>query len=144
MGLKAMDYCVTVVAFEQNGKQKGMACAWAMQVDYDKLLCLLGAQSDTGNSIFKGDIIGVSVLDQNQKELAIHFGEGHSNQVDKFKNVDIHKNGTAITLPNASREFVCKVLDVLHLEKIESDNLLYLEIVSVKENGDHFLHYSEL
>lgn len=144
MNLKIMDYSVSVIAYEKKNQKKGMCCAWAMQADYDKLLCLLGSQSDTAKEIKKGDLIGVSVLSKNQKDIALHFGEGHSNELDKFVGMNVHQKETALTVPEAARELVCKVIDVLHLEKIEVDSLLYLEIVDVKENGEDFLHYSEM
>lgn len=144
MGFNAMDYSVTVVAYEKENVKRGMCCAWAMQVDYDKLMCLLGEQSDTGKHLKKGDIIGVSVLGKNQKDIAIHFGEGHSDQEDKFRGISMEQTNSALTVPKASRQMICKVLDVLHLNKIEKDHLVYLEVVAAKENNNDFLHYSEL
>ena len=45
MGFKALDYSVSVIAIKKKEELLGMTCAWAMQVDYDKMVCLLGAQS---------------------------------------------------------------------------------------------------
>lgn len=143
MGFKAMDYSVTIVAYEKEQMKRGMCCAWAMQVDYDKLVCMLGSQSDTGKALQKGDIVGVSVLSKEQKSIAIHFGEHHSDSFDKFDSIKIEQNQGAILIPQATRQLVCRVIDVLHLEKIEEDNLLYLEIIDSQEYGDSFLHYSE-
>ena len=144
MGFHALDYSVSVIAYEKNERKYGMSCAWAMQVDYDKMVCLLGAQSQTGHNIEVGDILGISVLDYTQKDIAIHFGEGHSQEEDKFKDVDYKKEGAALLIPNATRMLVCEVIDILHLKEIEEDSLIYVRIQASKESGDHFLHYGEL
>ena len=138
------DYSVSVIALNKDNRKYGMTCAWFMPVDYDKLLCLLGAQSKTGHNIKKGDIIGVSVLNENQVDVANLLGDRHSDEVDKFEGVDYEIKDTAILINKASRKMVCKVIDVLHLEGIEVDNLLYLNIVSTEENEENFLHYSNV
>jgi flavin reductase (DIM6/NTAB) family NADH-FMN oxidoreductase RutF len=144
MGFKAADYCVTVVAIEKNGRKYGMSCAWMVQVDYDKILCLLGSQSVTGSVICKGDKVGVSTLNKNQNGIALNFGDNHSNEVDKFVGINyINKNG-AICICDSSREMYCEVIDVLHLSGIEEDNLLYLKIVDSRENNEDFMHYGDL
>lgn len=144
MGFHAMDYSVNIVAYEKNGKKMGMCCAWAMQVDYDKLVCLLGAQSSTGAGISVGDKVGVSALNPSQKEIAVLLGEGHSAECDKFKNIEVEVKNGAILIPHATRQMECEVIDVLHLPQIEEDYLVYVKIVSSKEDGNLFLHFSEL
>lgn len=144
MSFRASDYCVSVVALEKNNNKYGMTCAWFMQVDYDKILCLLGAQSTTGQIIEKNDLVGVSILSKNQKDIALALGENHSNEVDKFMNINIHNEANALLIPNASRHMICKVIDVVHLPEIEEDNLLYLRVLKTAENNEDFLHYSDL
>ncbi len=51
MGFKALDYSVSVIAIKKKEELLGMTCAWAMQVDYDKMVCLLGVQSQTGKAL---------------------------------------------------------------------------------------------
>ena len=84
MKYKAFDHGINIITLEKNHQKMAMTCAWAMQVDYDKILCLLGSQSVTGNTIKKGDYIGISVLGISQKEIAEAIGDCHSNEVDKF------------------------------------------------------------
>ena len=144
MSFRAMDHSVTVVAYEKGGKKYAMTCAWAMMVDYDKILCLLGAQSTTAKNIKKNDFIGVSTLNKNQKELAIRLGENHSEEVYKLSGIEKSQDDTAITINQACRTMICRVLDVYHLPKIEEDSLVYLEIVEKEENGDNFLHMSDI
>ena len=144
MSFRAMDHSVTVVAYEKGGKKYGMTCAWAMMVDYDKLLLLLGAQSSTAKNIKKNDFIGVSTLSKNQKDLALRLGENHSDEVYKLSGIEKSQDDTAITINQASRTMICRVLDVYHLPKIEEDSLVYLEIVEKEENNDNFLHMSDI
>lgn len=135
------DSSVSVVAYIKDGIKYGMACAWGMQADYDKVLMLLGSQSDTGNNIKKGDIVGVSVLSKDQYDLSLRFGDKHSKTFDKFDGIKYEVKDTAIVLPSSSRVMIGKVIDVLHLNGIESDNLLYIEITSNIKNNDNFLTY---
>lgn len=143
MGFKAFDYSVSVIAIKKKDQLLGMTCAWAMQVDYDKMVCLLGSQSQTGAAIEVGDIIGISVLNKNQKELAIKFGEGHSKEENKFLDVKYVQKDTALLLAKSARMMVCKVKDILHLKGIEEDHLIYVELLEKEEHGDEFLHYSD-
>lgn len=111
-----------------------MICAWAMQVDYDKILMLLGAQSVTGKNIEKGDIIGVSALNKNQEDVVDALGFNHSNETDKYKNIKYTIKDSAILIDDASNCMVVEVLDVLHLNGIEEDNLIYGLVKSFVSN----------
>ena len=84
MGFNAFNYGANAVCFEKNGRKYGMICSWATQVDYDKVVMLLGAQSATGRNIAKGDIIGVSVLSAEQEDVMERLGNHHSDQMDKL------------------------------------------------------------
>lgn len=144
MGFRAADYCVTIVALKKDEKKFGMTCAWMMQVDYDRLVCLIGSQSTTGSILEKKDRVGVSTLSKNQADVASFFGDNHSTQVDKFKNIEYEEKEGAICILGASREMFCEVIDIIRLEGIEEDAMLYLKILDVKENNEHFLHYQDL
>lgn len=143
MNFRAMDHSVTVVAYEKGGKKYAMTCAWAMMVDYDKILCLLGSQSTTAKNIKKNDFVGVSTLNKNQKDLALRLGENHSEEVYKLSGIEKSQDDTAITINYACRKMICRVIDVYHLPKIEEDSLVYLEIIEKEENGNNFLHMSD-
>lgn len=125
MELQAFNYGANAVSFIKNGKKYGMICAWAMQADYDKILMLLGAQSVTGKNIQKGDIIGVSALNENQQDIVDALGDRHSDTLDKFSNFKYTIKDSAILIDGATNCMVVEVLDVLHLEGIEEDNLIY-------------------
>ncbi|KPU45227.1 hypothetical protein OXPF_11180 [Oxobacter pfennigii] len=134
MELNAFSCGANAVCFIKNGKKYGMICAWAMQADYDKILMLLGVQSVTGRNICKGDIIGVSALNENQKDVVESLGLGHSDETDKFVNIKYTINDSAILIDDASNCMVVEVLDVLHLQGIEEDNLLYGLVKSFTSN----------
>ena len=144
MGFKALDYNISIIATKKNDVKYGMCCAWIMQADYDKLVCLIGVQSVTGGILAIGDKVGVSMLCKTQIGLHNIFGEHHSNEIDKFKSVDYNIKDGAICINDAAREMYCEVIDILHLKEIEEDSLVYLRILSSKENNNDFLHYGDL
>lgn len=143
MEIKALDHSVNIIAMEKNGHAYAMCCAWAMMVDYDKLLCALGSQSVTGNQIQKGDIIGFSSLKKEQKSVAVQLGDRHSDTVDKLAGLDYRTEDGAILINGSLSEISCKVIDVLHLAGIESENVIYLEMIKGKENAGDALHMSD-
>ena len=89
MGLHAVNMGCNVVAYQKNNQKYGMTCAWAMMVDHNVLLMLLGGQSETGNNLEIGDIVGVSSLAKKQDDIALIFGDNHSTSFNKFHDVDI-------------------------------------------------------
>lgn len=127
--LKAFTMGANVVTSYKNKKFCAMTCAWAMMCDYDKLMMLLGNQSDTGRQIKKGDIIGVSALSKGQATIAKHFGDNHSLSFPKFNQHYLEKKGDTYVVKGAKTKMICEVLDVLHLPGIEKDNLLYLLVI---------------
>ena len=126
MNFSAFNYGANAVCIMKNDKNYGMICAWSMQVDYDKVLLLIGAQSVTGQQIHKGDLIGVSALNEHQKDIVETLGSDHSNQVDKFKNIKTSLHETAILIDDASVIMVVEVLDIVKLDGVdEEDKLIY-------------------
>ncbi|WP_238906764.1 flavin reductase family protein [Clostridium sp. YIM B02506] len=134
MKLSAFNYGANAVCFIKNEKKYGMICAWAMQADYDKILLMLGAQSITGKNIAKGDIIGVNSLNEHQQNVVDALGFSHSDNNDKFTNIKYTINDSAILIDGASNEMIIEVTDVLHLEGIEEDYLVYGVVKSVESN----------
>ena len=144
MSFMAFNHSVSVVGFVRNNQKYCMTCAWAMQVDYDKVLMLLGAQSVTGNKILKGDMIGVSALSKYQRDIALQIVDGHSDEMDKLKGVQYQVSTDALYILNAARIMKVRVLEVMHLKGIESDNLIYGQIVEKIETVLPFLNMSDL
>lgn len=132
--LNAFNYGANAVSYIKNEKKYGMICAWAMQTDFDKILMLLGAQSVTGKNIKKGDIIGVSALSKNQQDVVDALGDRHSDNTDKFTNIRYTVKDSAILINDAVNCMIVEVLDVLHLEGIEEDNLIYGLVKSYESN----------
>src|SRR5690554_6782539 len=116
MGFNAFHYGVNAVCFQKNERKYGMICSWATQVDYDRIVLLLGAQSVTGRNIAKGDIIGVSVLSTLQQDVMSKLGFQH-----KFADLNCILEDSAILIKDASIAMVVEVLDILHLPGIEED-----------------------
>lgn len=146
MDIRAIDHNVNIVAMQKNGKNYGMCCAWATQVDYDKILCALGSQSTTGNAIKAGDVIGFSNLKKEQVKIALQLGDvdKHSADTDKLVGLDYRIDEDAIIINGARAELKCKVLDVLHIKGIESENLVYMQILDAKENDGKSLLISDI
>lgn len=130
MGFNAFHYGVNAVCFQKNERKYGMICSWATQVDYDRIVLLLGAQSVTGRNIAKGDIIGVSVLSTLQQDVMSKLGFQH-----KFADLNCTLEDSAILIKDASIAMVVEVLDILHLPGIEEDSLVYALIKSHAQSG---------
>lgn len=139
MEFRAFHYGANAVCFRKNDRKYGMICAWATQVDYDRIVMLLGAQSVTGKNITRGDIIGVSVLSTLQEDVMNALGSNHSDETDKFENLSYSLVDSAILINNASINMVVEVIDVLHLAGIEEDNLVYGLIKSHTRGNDPML-----
>lgn len=144
MSFMAFNHGVNIVGFERNKQKYCMTCAWAMQVDYNKVLLLLGSQSVTGSKILKGDIIGVSALSKYQREIALKLGEEHSDEVNKLEGIQYQVVDDAILIMNAARLMKVRVLEVMHLKGIEEDNLIYGEVVEKIETIFPFLNMSDI
>jgi flavin reductase (DIM6/NTAB) family NADH-FMN oxidoreductase RutF len=106
-------YVVTTVL---DDRRYGMTCCWATQIDADKILLILGSQSTTARAIRRSRIFGVNVLTTEQKGLALHFGEGHSDVYDKFAGVNLQESVTGVPLlAGALKTIGCELVeDVEH------------------------------
>ena len=146
MEIKAVDHNVNIIALEKNGRRYALCCAWVTQVAEDKLIAAIGPQSATGKVIEKGDTLGFSNLTTEQKHIAFKIGDlnTHSDTADKLTGIPFHTDGGAILIDGARAEAKCTVLDVLHLPKIEAENIVYRQIEDGKINGGTSLHISDL
>ena len=146
MEIKAIDHNVNILAMQKNGRNYGMCCAWCTQAAEDKLLCCVGGQSSTGNALEKGDMVGFSNLSKSQMMIAFQLGDmqKHSSETDKLAGIPYTVCEGAILIDGARTALQCQVIDILHLPGMEKTNVLYLQIVSGKENGGNALHISDL
>lgn len=120
---------VNVVAYKKNNHLFGMTCAWMTMVDYDKLVMLLGSQSDTAHALKVGDIIGVSALSSAQEEVANHFGDNHSLKVNKFESASYDEKDGAILIKGAKTRLKCRVFDISRVKGNDEDFLVFAEVI---------------
>ncbi|MDI6619673.1 MAG: hypothetical protein QME45_13640 [Clostridiales bacterium] len=71
------------------------------------------------------------------------MGSNHSDEIDKFTNIKYTINDSAIVIDGASNCMVVEVLDVLHLEGIEQDNLIYGLVKSFTSTDSKKYTFSE-
>lgn len=139
--LNILDHSISVVGFKKNETNYVATYAWSTQVDYDKIVILIGSQSETGKILEKKQLIGISVLNNEQAEIANQLGSSHSTASDKLRNINYTVDSTnAITINEASRRMIVEVMEIYHLPEIEEDSLVYCRIISVEANKRPFLH----
>lgn len=112
---------VNIVCAQHEGKQGGLAVAWATQVAADRFLICVGKQSATRQLILASGAFGLSVLTREQVEVARWFGRRSSRDVDKFASVGYHTAATGSPLlDECAATFDCTVETVfdLHDEKL--------------------------
>lgn len=134
MVLEAFNAGCNIVAFIKNNQKYGMCCSWAQMVDYDKISLLLGAQSDTGKMMELSDIVGVSALASDQKEIALMLGSGHSSKIDKFTKVSFTVQDNAILINDAKVQMKCRVRQIVRLNGLEQDRLVIFDVLDFKQN----------
>ena len=89
---------VNVVCAQHNGKHGGLTVAWATQVATECILICVGKQSATRELILNSGVFGLSVLAQEQADIARAFGKRSSRDVNKFEGVGWHTAETGSPL----------------------------------------------
>ena len=119
---------VCIIGAGYNDKVNGMTAAWVSQVSFDPVLVMaaVGKERHTHKMIEKSGVFSISVLYENQIDLAKHFGFKSGKDIDKFTGVPYETNSTA-----------CPVL---------KDCLAYLDckVVGSYQAGDHTLFIAEI
>lgn len=133
MALKAFRCGANILAYEKNNKKYGMTCAWAMMVDYGKVMMLIGGQSETGNNLDIDDIVGISALACGQEKVSRIFGMNHSSKIDKFSDVDYIKEESALLIKDAKVQMKAKVLEI---KDLDGDHLITFEVLKHQEKDD--------
>ena len=133
MGLQAFRCGANVVAYIKDNKKYGMTCAWAMMVDYGKVMMLIGGQSETGNNLSVGDKVGISALACGQEAISRIMGMHHSSKVDKFADVDYDQDGEVIIINGAKVQMKATVLKI---ENLDGDHLITFEVNSFTEDSN--------
>jgi flavin reductase (DIM6/NTAB) family NADH-FMN oxidoreductase RutF len=121
---------VNVVCAAHEGRRSGLAVAWAMQVSVNKVLICVGKQSATRAMILESGAFGLSVLAEDQIELARLFGTKSSRDVDKFADLGVHTDETGSPLLDACALCLdCRVVDVFD---VDSQKLILGEVVAAE------------
>lgn len=108
--INALIYGCYVVTTCLNGRRFGMTCCWATQIYNNKVILCMGGQSSTRKAIRQSKVFGVNVLTVSQKELALHFGKGHSSEIDKFDGVATEMAETGVPLlPGSLKTLACRL-----------------------------------
>lgn len=120
---------VSVVTLNKGGKFYAMTCAWATQIDFDRFVMCLGGQSDTGNSIKVGDVIGVSALSDDQANLGIRIGSSHSFKTDKHFDGVFEEVDGAYLVKGAKTKIVGEVIYLDHYKESIEDNIIQVKVL---------------
>lgn len=134
---------VSILSYRKNNINFAATYAWFTQVGYSEFMGLLGNQSDTAHNLNVGDIVGLSVLEKSQIDIANILGENHSLKINKLENIKYSIEDSAIFIDNAKSLIKLKVIDILHLEGIKEDYLVYFKVLSFKTNNGEFLTMSD-
>ena len=134
MSFNAFNMGCNIVALQKNNSKYGLCVAWAQMLDYDVVSVLIGESSVTASVLEIGDIVGISSLSSDQKEIALNFGEHHSDVYDKFKNLSYRTENQAILIENAKVTMKCKIIDIQHFSFSPRDSFVILKVLSSQEN----------
>lgn len=136
MSFRAFNHTVNILAYKKLNKSYVATYAWFTQVGYEEVMGLLGSQSVTANMLEVGDIVGLSACSKEMKDYAAFVGDTHSDVTHKLAGQKFDCEDTCITFPNAKVTMKLQVKQILHLEGIESDHLVYFKVLEYKENDD--------
>ena len=133
---------VSIIAIEKNEKFYSMACAWATQIDYDRLIMCIGSQSDTGNVLNVGDMVGISVLSSSQQDIADKIGSKHSLDVDKRTLVDFDPCKNTYLIKGSKTKIIGKVIYIDHYKEAIKDKIVQIRVIegSIDESSEFLIY----
>ena len=125
MSLRAYNHTVSIITKKEESKIFACTIAWMCQVGYEEVIGLIGEQS----------------CSKQMKDFALFVGSTSSQEVDKFASYPYYEKNDFITLKESKVIMLCQVKDILHLEGIEDDNLVYFKVneYQVNEDADYLL-----
>ena len=135
---------VNVVAARHESRLAGLAVAWATQTSTDRILICVGSQSATRELILAAGAFGLSVLREDQLEIARTFGRRSSRDTDKFAGLAHHADQTGSPLlDDCIATFDCRVESVY--DQAGGSKLIVGRIVSaeLKDNRTAPLLYRQ-
>ncbi|MGN1295152.1 MAG: flavin reductase family protein [Bacilli bacterium] len=141
MSLRAYNHSVSIVTKKEEEKIYACTIAWMCQVGYEEVIGLIGEQSSTGKTLKKGDKVAINVCSKEMKDFASFVGSTSSLEVNKFASHSYCEKDGYITLEESKVILLCEVKDILHLEGIQDDNLVYFHVkeYQVNEEADYLL-----
>lgn len=141
MSLRAYNHSVSIITKKEDYKIFACTIAWMCQVGYEEVIGLIGEQSCTGKILKKGDKVTVNVCCKEMKDFASFVGSTSSLEVNKFASYPYIEEDGFITLEKSKVIMLCEVKDILHLEGIKDDNLVYFKVLKyqVNEKADYLL-----
>lgn len=143
MHFKTFDHGVNIVSLKKNNQFFAMTCAWSTQIDDDKVMCLIGEQSVTNSQIEINDIIAISVLNIEQKDLSLLIGDTHSNEFNKL--IDTIEIMDVVGYKNSNRILKCQVIELIKINQECNDLAVVAKIIQSEElNNKPFLHMSDI
>lgn len=143
MHFKTFDHGVNIISLKKNNQFYAMTCAWSTQIDDDKVMCLIGEQSVTNSKIEINDIIAISVLNIEQKDLSLLIGDTHSNEFNKL--IDTIEIMDVVGYKNSNRILKCQVIELIKINQECNDLAVIAKIIQSEElNNKPFLHMSDI
>lgn len=147
MSIDVVDQCVGVLGITKNNRRYGMTFSQAMQCGSNHIMLCLGSESTTLQELAPGDIVGISMLSAEQKDLALALGHPsrHSAEIDKFENVMLvappEGAESVILVADAKRYSECIVLGISGNNITADLHYVFLEVVSTMENDEVTAHW---
>ncbi len=133
---------VNVLAISKGGKFYAMTCAWATQIDYDRFIMCIGGQSETNKILEVGDMVGVSALSMDQKQIGMLIGTTHSLETDKMKEGNFEFLSGCYVIPGAKNQLAGKITRIDKYQESPEDKVIQIQVLDVRENKDKtFLNY---
>ena len=136
--LKAFAMGANVIGYVDYNTSYAMVCGWATMIEYDKIIMLLGSQSETGNNLRNGMKVGVSALSDKQLDTAKIIGFHHSSE-NKLSKVDYIVEDNMILIPNSSCIMKCTVINIQEIND-SKDHLVLLNVDSFTNYNTSFLN----
>jgi flavin reductase (DIM6/NTAB) family NADH-FMN oxidoreductase RutF len=133
---------VSIITLEKTNKFYAMACAWATQIDYDRVIMCLGSQSNTGSALAVGDMVGISVLSSSQQDLADKIGSTHSLEVNKKELINFDLCKSVYLLKGAKTKLIGRVIYIDHYREAINDKIVQIRVIegSIDDNLDFLLY----
>lgn len=138
---------VHIVTAAHDGKQAGLALAYATQLSNDRLLLAIGNQSYTQELLLASGSFGLTSLAADQQDIAAQFGFSSSRDHDKFAGVGWHAAETGSPLLDDGLVALDCRVETVHDEPATHAKLVIGRVVVCEllraEGGESLLFYQD-